>query len=128
LRGPSHTALHERLQEIDQPTERRIVISAPLLIGAVPFEKWSRYDIADVSERCPATPNTLVLVQQANSGSFQAPKLAGCRIIEDNFAERASLFGQRSPLDLVPRSYGFALYETTPSALANIENGRLSKP
>jgi hypothetical protein len=114
LRGPSHTTLYERLQEIDQPTEQRIVLPAPLLIGAVPFEKWSRYDIADVSERCPATPNTLVVVQQANSGSFQAPKLAGCRIIEDNFAERASLFGRRSPVDLVPRSYGFALYETTP--------------
>ena len=128
LRGPSHTALHQRLQKIDQATERRIILSAPLLIGAVPFEKWSRYDIGDVWERCPATPNTFVVVQQANSGSFQAPNLAGCRLIEDNFAERASLFGRRSPVDLVPRSYGFALYETTPSAPASMEHGRLSKP
>ena len=114
LRGEDRAALHARLQELDQPIERRIVLSAPLLIGAVPFEKWGRYDLADVSERCPVTPNTLVLVQQANSGSFQAPDLAGCRIVEDNFAERASFFGWQSPVDLVPRSYGFAVYETTP--------------
>ena len=114
LRGEDRTALYARLQELDQPIERRIVLSAPLLIGAVPFEKWSRYAIADVAERCPATPNTLVLVQQANSGLFQAPDLVGCRVIEDHFAERASIVGWRSPVDLVPRSYGFALYETTP--------------
>jgi hypothetical protein len=114
LRGEDRNALYARLQELDQPIERSIVLSAPLLVGAVPFEKWSRYVLADVVERCPATPNTLVLVQQANSGAFEAPKLAGCRVIEDNFAERASIVGWRSPVDLVPRSYGFALYETTP--------------
>ena len=114
LRGGDRTALYARLQALDQPIERKVVLSAPLLIGAVPFEKWSRYDIADVSERCPVTPNTLVLVQQANSGLFQVPDLAGCRAIEDNFAQPASIFGWRSPVDLVPRSYGFALFETTP--------------
>ena len=114
LRGEDRNTLYARLQELDQPLERKIVLSAPLLVGAVPFEKWSRYALADVVERCPATPNTLVLVQQANSGAFAAPKLAGCRVIEDNFAERASIVGWRSPVDLVPRSYGFAVYETTP--------------
>jgi hypothetical protein len=114
LRGEDRNALYARLQELDQPIERRIVISAPLLVGAVPFKEWSRYALADVAERCPATPNTLVLVQQANSGSFEAPNIAGCRVIEDNFAKRATIVGWRSPVDLVPRSYGFALYETTP--------------
>src|SRR6185369_5211043 len=112
LSGTDRRSFINDLQQLQETSDVTVMLPPSFLVGAIPLSQWRRYQL-NFSGTCPTSTRSVVFVRQANSGLFVPPKLVGCELAVNKFAEPMSFFGWRLPL--VPRSYGYAMYRLSSS-------------
>ena len=105
LSGGDRVAFVRDIDNLRANTPGQILLSAPLLVGAVPFHQWSAYRVLEIGNAKICNKGSKQIINQANSGRFIPPELTGCQLLEDRFVPPLVPI-----VPLVPKSYGYAVY------------------